>query len=127
MQEDNKSKVNLKHLAHHTLLWIAYIDNYCDMHKTLKVRNHKYLVRMYWMLSKAKYRNANYMYRQHPAEKQQVGAIIIELGRFLTEECLNRQKWQNCMASTYLQHIKIKKRIKYWPKEKDFVQLEYST
>jgi len=89
MQEDNELRVNLKHLVHYTLLWITCVDNYCDIHETLKVRNYKYLVRMYWMPSKAKYRNANYMYGWHLAEKQQVGAIIIELGRFLTEEYLN--------------------------------------
>jgi len=62
MQEDNKPRVNLKHLAHYILLWIIYIDNYYNMHKILKARNHKYLVRIYWMPSKLKYRNANYMH-----------------------------------------------------------------
>jgi len=70
MQENNELRVNLKHLVHYTLLWIAYIDDYCDMHKILKVRNHKYLVRMYWMPSELKYRNANYMHGWYPAEKQ---------------------------------------------------------
>ena len=79
------------------------------------------------MLSKVKYKNANYIYKQHLAKKQQVGAIIIELGRFLTKECLNGQKWWNYMASTYLQHIKIKKITKYQPKEKDFTWPEHST
>jgi len=63
MQENDELRVNLKYLVHYTLLWIAYIDNYCDMHETLKVRNHKYPVRMYWMPSELKYRNADYMYR----------------------------------------------------------------
>jgi len=65
MQEDDKLRVNLKHLAHYTLLWIVYIDNYYNMHKTLKERNYKYLVRIYWMPSKLKYRNAKFMYRWH--------------------------------------------------------------
>jgi len=90
MQEDNELRVNLKYLAYYTLLWIVYIDNYYNIYKTPKARNYKYLVRMYWILSKAKYRNANYMYKWHLAEKQRVGAIIIELGRFLTEEYLNK-------------------------------------
>jgi len=47
MQEDDKLRVNLKHLAYYTLLWIAYIDNYCDMHKAPKARNYKYLIRIY--------------------------------------------------------------------------------
>jgi len=42
------------------------------------------------MPSEIKYRNANYIYRWHLAKEQQVGAIIMELGRFLTEEYLNR-------------------------------------
>ena len=36
MQEDNKLKVNPKHLAHYTLLWIVYIDDYYNIHKTPK-------------------------------------------------------------------------------------------
>jgi len=47
---------------------------------------------MYWILSKAKYKNANYIYRWHLAKEQQVGVIIMELGRFFTEECLNGQE-----------------------------------
>jgi len=89
MQEDNEPRVNLKYLAHYTLLWIVYIDNYYNIYKTPKARNYKYLVKMYWIPSKAKYRNANYIYKWHPAKKQQVGAIIMKLGRFLTKECLN--------------------------------------
>jgi len=59
------------------------------MHKALKARNYKYLVRMYWILSKLKYRNAKFMYRWYLTEEQQVRAVIMELGRFLTEKCLN--------------------------------------
>jgi len=69
MQEDDELKVNLKHLVYYTLLWIICIDNKCEMHKVLKARNYKYLVRIYWILSEAKYRNANYIYRWHLAEK----------------------------------------------------------
>jgi len=47
IQEDNELRVNLKHLVYYILLWIAYIDNYCNMHKILKARNYKYPVRMY--------------------------------------------------------------------------------
>jgi len=45
----------------------------------------------------------------------------MELGRFLTEECLNGQEWWNCILSTCLWHIEIKKRTKYWLKGKDFI------
>jgi len=70
MQEDDEPRVNPKHLVYYTLLWIAYVDNECEMHKVLKVRNYKYLVRMYWMPSEAKYRNTDYIYRWHLTEKQ---------------------------------------------------------
>jgi len=63
MQEDDKLRVNLRHLAHYTLLWIIYIDNYCDIHKALKKKNYKYPVRIYWMPSKLKYKNAKFIYR----------------------------------------------------------------
>jgi len=65
IQEDDKLRVDLKHLAHYTLLWIVYIDNYYKIYKALKARNYKYLVRIYWMPSKLKYRNAEFMYGWH--------------------------------------------------------------
>jgi len=63
MQEDNELKVNPKHLAHYTLSWIAYIDNECKMHRVLKARNHKYPVRIYWMPSELKYKNAEFIHK----------------------------------------------------------------
>jgi len=63
MQEDNELRINLKHPAHYTLLWIVYIDNYYNIYRTPKERNYKYLVRIYWMLSELKYRNAKFMYK----------------------------------------------------------------
>jgi len=68
-EEDDKPRVNLKYLAHYILLWIVYIDNYCEMYKALKVKNYKYLVRMYWMLSELKYRNNKFIYRWHSTKK----------------------------------------------------------
>jgi len=62
-EEDNKLRVDLKHLVYYTLLWIVYVDNYYNIHKVLKKRNYKYLVRMYWMPSELKYKNAKFMYR----------------------------------------------------------------
>jgi len=62
-EEDDKLRVDPKHLVHYMLSWITCVDNYCDIYKILKTRNYKYLVRIYWMLSKAKYKNADYMYR----------------------------------------------------------------
>jgi len=69
-KEDDKLRVNLKYLAHYTLLWIVYVNDEYKMHKILKVRNYKYLVRMYWMPSELKYRNAEFMYGWHLTEEQ---------------------------------------------------------
>jgi len=92
IEEDDKSRVNLKYLVYYILLWIVCINNKCKMHKILKAKNYKYLVRMYWMPSELKYRNAEFMYGWHLTEKQQVRAIIMELGRFPIKECLNRRE-----------------------------------
>jgi len=47
MQEDNKLRVDLRHLVHYTLLWIAYIDNNYNIYKAPKKKNYKYLVKIY--------------------------------------------------------------------------------
>jgi len=70
MQEDNELRVNLKYLVYHTLSWIACIDNYYNIHETLKKRNHKYLVKIYWMPSKLKYKNAKFIHKWYLTKKQ---------------------------------------------------------
>jgi len=35
------------------------------MHEILKIRNYKYPVRMYWIPSELKYRNAEFIYGWH--------------------------------------------------------------
>jgi len=60
------------------------------MYETPKARNHKYPVRIYWIPSELKYRNAKFIYRWHPTKEQQVRAVMMELGRFFTKECLNK-------------------------------------
>jgi hypothetical protein len=47
LKSEDKLRVNLKYLAHYILAWIVYIDNICEIYKALKVKNKKYLVRMY--------------------------------------------------------------------------------
>ena len=37
--EDNKPKINLKHPAHHILLWIVYVDNLYNIHLILKKKS----------------------------------------------------------------------------------------
>ena len=43
----DKLRVNPKYAAHYILSWIAYMDNTCNMHRALKDKNQKYLVRIY--------------------------------------------------------------------------------
>jgi len=47
LKDKDKLKVNLKHIAHYTLLWIAYMDNIYNIYRAPKDRNRKYLVRIY--------------------------------------------------------------------------------
>jgi hypothetical protein len=47
LKSEDKLRVDLKHLAHYILAWIVYIDDMCKIHKALKVKNKKYLARMY--------------------------------------------------------------------------------
>jgi hypothetical protein len=47
LKSKDELRVNLKHLAHYILVWIAYIDNIYKIYKALKVKNKKYLVRMH--------------------------------------------------------------------------------
>ena len=68
-EKDNKLRVDLKYLAHYTLLWIAYIDNYYNIYEALKKRNYKYPVKMYWIPNKLKYRNAKFMHGWHLTEE----------------------------------------------------------
>jgi len=47
LKDKDELRVNLKHTAYYTLLWIAYIDNTCNIHRAPKDKNRKYLVRIY--------------------------------------------------------------------------------
>jgi len=38
------------------------------MHRALKDKNQKYLVRMYWALEEKWFRDAKYIHRWHPVE-----------------------------------------------------------
>jgi len=68
LKSKDKPRVNLKHAAHYTLLWIAYIDNICNIHRALKDKNQKYPVRMYWALEEKRFRDAKYIYKWHLVE-----------------------------------------------------------
>jgi hypothetical protein len=47
LKTEDKLRVNPKHLVYYILVWIAYIDNIYEIYKALKVKNKKYLARMY--------------------------------------------------------------------------------
>jgi hypothetical protein len=47
LKSKDKLRVNLKHLAYYILAWIIYIDDIYKIHKALKVKNKKYLVKMH--------------------------------------------------------------------------------
>jgi hypothetical protein len=47
LKSKDKPRVDLKHLAYYILVWIVYIDDIYKIYKALKVKNRKYLVRIY--------------------------------------------------------------------------------
>jgi hypothetical protein len=47
LKSEDKLRVDLKHLVYYTLVWIICVDNIYKIYKALKVKNKKYLVRMY--------------------------------------------------------------------------------
>ena len=51
-KEEDKLRVNLKYLAYYTLVQIIYVDNQYKIYKVLKVKNKKYLFRIYQALDK---------------------------------------------------------------------------
>ena len=70
LKDKNKLRVNLKHIGHYTLLWIAYIDNTYNIYRALKDKNRKYLIRIYQAPKEKRFRNAKYIYRQHLVKVQ---------------------------------------------------------
>ena len=73
----DKPRVDLKYLAYYILVQIIYIDNQYNIYKALKVKNKKYLVRIYQTPDKRKYRNAKYIYRQHLVDNIELSKLII--------------------------------------------------
>ena len=77
LKNKDKPRVNLKHLVYYILVQIIYIDDQYNIYKALKVKNRKYLVRIYQILDKHKYRNAKYIYRQYLVESRKLNKLII--------------------------------------------------
>jgi len=68
LKDKDELRVNLKYAAYYTLSWIACVDDMCNIHRALKDKNRKYLVRIYWALEEKRFRNAKYIYSWHPVE-----------------------------------------------------------
>ena len=77
LKDKDKPRVNLKYLAYYILVQIVYIDNQCNIYKALKVKNKKYLVRIYQILDKRKYRNTKYIYRWHLVDNTKLNELIL--------------------------------------------------
>ena len=77
LKDKDKLRVNLKHLAYYILVQIIYIDNQYNIYKALKVKNKKYLVRIYQILNKRKYRNIKYIYRQYLVNSIELNKLIL--------------------------------------------------
>ena len=52
LKDKDEPRVNLKHLAYYILVQIIYIDDQYNIYKTLKVKNKKYLIRIYQIQDK---------------------------------------------------------------------------
>ena len=89
LKNKDEPRVNLKHLAYYILVQIIYIDNQCNIYKALKAKNKKYLVRIYQILDKYKYKNTKYIYKQYLVDNLKLNKLILQLGRYLTEEYLD--------------------------------------
>jgi len=47
LKDKDKLRVDLKYIAYYILLWIACIDNMCNIYRAPKDKNRKYLLRIY--------------------------------------------------------------------------------
>jgi len=68
LKSKDKLRVDLSYLVYYTLLWIACVDDFYNMHRALKNKNRKYLVRIYWALEEKRFRDAKYIYKWHLVE-----------------------------------------------------------
>ena len=87
-QNEDKLQDNPKYLIYYTLLWIACIDNHCKIHEYPKQKAKQYLERIYWPQASRRYKNAKFLYRWYALEYQVEEILTVQLGRFLTKECL---------------------------------------
>ena len=77
LKDKDELRINLRHLVYYILAWIVYIDNIYNMHRALKDKYYKYLIRMYQIIEEKLFRDAKYIYRWHLVEVQELGNLIL--------------------------------------------------
>ena len=77
LKDKDKPRVNLKYLAYYILIQIIYIDDQYSIYKALKAKNKKYLVSIYQILDRYKYRNTKYIYRQYLVDNIELNKLIL--------------------------------------------------
>ena len=55
LKPENELRINPRHSAHYTLLWIAYMDNHYNLHHVLKAKVSRYPRKMEWNNSKKRF------------------------------------------------------------------------
>ena len=86
---EDKLRIDPRHSAYYTLLWIAYVDNHCNLHHVLKTKVSRYPRRMEWNNNKKKFQDTKVIYRWHLSAVQHPKYLLVKLERFITEECLS--------------------------------------
>ena len=85
----DKLQVNPRHPAYYTLLWIICVDNHCNLYHILKAKVSRYPRRIKWNNSKRKFQDTKVIHKWHLLAAQYFRYLLIELGRFIIEECLS--------------------------------------
>jgi hypothetical protein len=114
-QDEDEPRDDPKHPAHHTLSWIACVDDHCRIHQYPKQKAKRYPERMYWPQASRRHRNAKFLHGWHALEYQAEGTLTVQPGRFLTEECLQGREWWECPGNHCPWHVEEKKRTRHWP------------
>jgi len=70
-------------------LWIACVNNHCNLHYILKAKIGRYPRKIKWDNSKKKFCNVKVMHRWHPSAVQYSGYLLVKPGRFMTEKYLS--------------------------------------
>ena len=60
---EDELKVDLRHSVYYTLLWIACVDDHCNLHYILKAKVGRYPRKMEWNDSKRKFQDTKIMHK----------------------------------------------------------------